>query len=130
MTTAETAGTETRCKRCRRPLTSASSVALGYGPRCAAITAAVKGLKPEQAEKVLEVISDGGVVATGRKGVYRVSSSKGDAAYLAHLNGNCTCAYGLRRTSAMSKTCFHVAAARLAAKPRRTARRGQFTKAA
>jgi hypothetical protein len=130
MSTAATPAAESRCERCRRPLKSASSRALGIGPRCAAIKAATKGLKPEQAEKVLEVIADGGVIATGRKGVYRVSSSKGDAAYLAHVNGNCTCAYGLRRTSAMSKTCFHVAAARLTAKPRRTARRGQFTKAA
>ena len=118
-----------RCRKCRRPLRSAGSIAAQIGPRCAAIEAATKGLKPEQADKALEVIADGGISRV-RKGAYRVVSSAGDGSYLAHVNGNCTCAYGLRRTSAMAKTCYHVAAAKLTAKPRRTVKRGQFTKAA
>lgn len=112
---ASTDGTETqnRCSRCRRPL----RVSKGIGPRCAAIEAATAGLKPEQAAKALEVIADHGVIATGHKGVYRVTATSGTETYLTALTGHCSCPWGCRRHSALAKTCYHVAAARLTAKP-------------
>lgn len=125
--------TETvKCKRCKRPLTSLSSKLAGIGGRCAAIEAALGDLTADQQDKALEVIADGGVIETGRKGVYRVEASKGDTAYLVHAeSGNCTCAWGLRHKSAAVKVCHHAGAARLKARPviRRVLRRSQFTKA-
>ena len=107
------------CKRCKRPLKSAASIAAKIGPRCAAIEAATEGLNAKQVAKLMQVIVDKGVAATGRKGVYRVASEDGGAVHIAHVNGNgnCNCNWGLRRTSAMTKTCYAVAAARLAARP-------------
>ena len=123
-----TASTETiTCKRCHRPLTSTGSRAAQMGPRCAAIEAATAGLKPEQAGKALEVIADGGVKRV-RNGVYQVASTSGETVYLTSVKGICNCPHGLRAASVAR--CYHVAAARLAAKPRRTVKRGQFTKAA
>jgi hypothetical protein len=112
-------------------LTSLASRILGVGPRCAAIEAATDGLKPEQTAKALELISDGGIVPV-RKGVYRVTSTDGESVYLTSVNGNCSCAYGLRRVSGAAKTCYHVAAVKLTARPaiRRVLRRNQFAKAA
>lgn len=106
-----------KCRRCKRALTSASSIAAQLGPRCAAIEAAIAGLKPEQAEKALEVIADGGVIPTSHKGVYRVSSSNGDAAYVTAVTGQCSCSWGLRRKDASTKTCYHVASVILVARP-------------
>lgn len=120
-----------KCSRCKRALTSAASRLAKIGPRCAAIEAATRGLKPEQADKALELIADGGI-AKVRDGVYRVTSTDGSASYLTSVNGNCTCAWGLRRTSAIAKTCYHVAAVKLTARPqiRRVLRRSQFVKGA
>jgi hypothetical protein len=131
MSNAENLAEQVTCRRCRRALTSATSKFLGIGPRCAAIEAATEGLKPEQADKAHELIADGGV-AKVREGVYRVTSTDGSASYLTSVNGNCTCAYGLRRSSASAKTCYHVAAVKLTARPaiRRVLRRSQLAKAA
>jgi hypothetical protein len=120
------------CRRCHRELRSASSRILGVGPRCAAIEAATEGLTPRQVDKVKQAIIDKAVAPTSRKGVYRVANEDGSVIRIAHVNGNCTCAYGLRRTSALAKTCYHVAAVRLTARPaiRRVLRRNQFAKAA
>jgi len=115
MTTTDT--TETvKCSRCHRPLTSASSIAAEIGPRCAAIKAATKGLNDKQAEKAIELVADGGVIRV-RKGVYAVASGEGEASYLTALTGQCTCAWGLKRSSATKKTCAHVGAAILKARP-------------
>lgn len=116
MSSTDTTAEPVKCRRCKRPLTASASA--GIGPRCAAIEAATQGLKPEQAEKALELVADGGVVKV-RKSVYAVASGDGERTYLACVNGNCTCAWGLKRTSAMKKTCAHVAAAILKARPRR-----------
>lgn len=120
------------CSECHRPLTNATSRILGIGPRCAAIKAATKGLSPKQVEKMKQVILDGGVAPTRRPEVYRVAKEGGDGVHIAHINGNCTCEWGLRRNSAMSKVCYGVAAARLAYRPqiRRVLRRSQFAKGA
>lgn len=105
------------CRRCRATLTSPASVAAGIGPRCAALEAAMQGLSDRQRDKALEVLADGGV-ARVRDGVYRVSATSGEESYLVTLDGHCTCRWGACRVSALSKTCYHVAAARLAARPR------------
>lgn len=120
---ASTETTETvKCRRCHRPLTSAGSRSAQIGPRCAAIEAAIEGLNAKQADKALEVIADGGVIATSRKGVYRVASADGTATYITAVTGQCTCGWGLRRHSATAKTCYHVAAVKITARPRITRR--------
>jgi hypothetical protein len=128
---AEVIAEPVKCSRCKRVLTSAASRFAKIGPRCAAIEAATQGLKAEQAAKALELIADGGI-APVRKGTYRVTSTDGESTYLTSVNGNCTCAYGLRRASGAAKTCYHAAAVKLTARPaiRRVLRRNQFAKAA
>lgn len=120
------------CRRCKRTLTSLASRLAGVGPRCAAIEAATEGLNAKQVDKMMQLIIDGGIVATGREGVYRVVNEAGETAHLCHVNGNCTCEWGLRRKSAQTKVCYMVGAARLLARPqiRRALRRNQFAKAA
>ena len=105
------------CRRCRATLTAPASVAAGIGARCAAIEAATEGLKPEQTAKALELVADQGVTRV-RRGVYQVTSADGTATYLTAVTGQCTCAWGCRRTSALAKTCYHVAAVKLTARPR------------
>jgi hypothetical protein len=118
-----------KCSRCKRNLTSLASRLAGKGARCAAIDAATAGLKPEQADKALELIADGGI-AKVRKGVYRVTSSDGESTYLTSVTGSCNCPHGLRAKTVAR--CYHVAAVRLTARPaiRRALRRNQFAKAA
>jgi hypothetical protein len=117
MSNATAPAEQVTCRRCHRALTSAASKLAGIGPRCAAVEAATAGLSARQVEKLMQVITDKGIAKTGRKGVYRVVSENGGGVHIAHVNGNCTCEWGLRRTSAMSKTCYAVAGARLAARP-------------
>jgi hypothetical protein len=105
------------CRRCHRELRSASSRILGVGPRCAAIEAATEGLSAKQVDKMTQLILDGAIVATSRKGVYRVVNEAGETVHLCHVNGNCTCEWGLRRKSADTKPCYMVGAARLLATP-------------
>lgn len=114
MTTTDTTE-RVECRKCHRPLRAESSRSLGIGPRCAAIEAATEGLNARQAEKALELVADGGVVPTSRKGVYRVSSGNGDAVYLTSVKGPCNCDHGRRAMTA--KICYHVGGARLAAHP-------------
>lgn len=127
---ASTEAERVECRKCRRPLRSAASRAAGIGPRCAAVEAATQGLNGKQRDKALELIADGGIAPTSRKGVYRVTSTDGSATYVTSVTGHCTCAYGCRRSSALAKTCYHVAAVKLIAKPVRRATRRQFAKAA
>lgn len=117
MSTTSLPSAETRCRRCCRPLRSEASKALGIGARCAAIEAANEGLSGKQALKAAELIADKGIVATNRKGVFHVVSESGEVTYTCHVNGNCTCSWGLRRNSGEAKVCYHVAAARLLAHP-------------
>jgi hypothetical protein len=116
--TENTQGTEkVTCRRCHRPLTSPASVAAKLGPRCAAIEAATEGLSAKQTEKMEQLIADNAVVATNRENVFHIVNEAGEVIHIAHLNGNCNCAWSLRRTSAATKTCYHVAGARLLARP-------------
>jgi hypothetical protein len=126
-----TTETPAQCRRCKRhSLRTPASRAAGIGPRCAAIEAAFQGLGDRQQDKARELIADKGVVPTCHEGVYRVSSSKGDAEYRTAVTGQCSCTWGLRRVSAEAKTCFHVGAVRLYHSPRRVLRRSDFGKAA
>lgn len=110
--------TETiRCRKCNRPLTSLSSRAAGIGPRCAAIEAATEGLSAKQVAKMQQLILDGGIVATSRKGVFKIVNEAGEAVHTTSVNGNCTCEWGIRRTSAEAKVCYMVGAARLLTHP-------------
>lgn len=115
----QTTATESlRCSRCGRKLTSASSVAAGIGPRCSAIQAATEGLSVKQVDKMEQLITDQAIVSTNRKGVYKIVNEAGEHIHTVSVNGNCTCEWGTRRTSADTKVCYMVAAARLLATPR------------
>jgi hypothetical protein len=132
MSNVETPAGQVTCRRCHRALTSLASKMAGVGPRCAAIEAATEGLSAKQVDKMTQLILDGAIVATSRKGVYRVVNEAGETVHLCHVNGNCTCEWGLRRKSAQTKVCYQVGAARLLDRPqiRRVLRRNQFAKAA
>lgn len=119
MSSTDTTAEPVKCRHCKRPLRAAASVAAKIGPRCAAIEAATEGLNVKQAEKALELVADGGVVKV-RKNVFAVTAGEGEGHYLTALTGQCNCAWGLRRTSAEKKTCAHVGAAKLTARPRLT----------
>lgn len=117
MISTETAAEPVKCSRCKRALRSASSIAAKIGPRCAAIEAATEGLNAKQLDKMAQLILDKAIVATSRKGVYHVVNEAGDVERICHVNGNCTCEWGMRRKSALTKVCYHVGAARLLATP-------------
>lgn len=95
------------CLRCGRKLSSAASVAAGYGPGCRArIRAAAKAadlgaFTPRQAEQARELIEDAAIVAGEAPGEFIAVSTDGTGTYLATLEG-CTCP--------ASKPCYHQAA--------------------
>jgi len=106
-----------RCLRpgCGRKLTAASSIAAGYGPVCrarirlAALNDAIRGFAQAQVDKARELIADGGIIPTGRPGVFRAVSSKGDGSYLTHP-ATCSCAAARR---GKATPCYHSLAAKL-----------------
>ena len=130
MDTTATAPELVRCRRCHRPLHTATARALGLGSRCAAIEAATAGLNADQTAKALEAIADGAVVRTSRPGIANVVSDDGSEVYTTAATGHCSCKWGARRISATTKTCWHVAAVILDMTPRRAATRRQFVAAA
>ncbi len=99
-----------RCLRCGRIL----RVSTGYGPVCrakirlAALNDAIRGFAQAQVDKARELIADGGLIPTGRPGVFRSVSSNGTGTYLTH-SAACNCPGGLRGRT----TCYHVLAARI-----------------
>lgn len=108
-----TTGHTAKCLRCGHKIRSAASVAARYGPVCrakirlAAINEAIRGFAAAQVDKARELISDGGLVPTGRPGVFRAVSSNGTDTYLVH-SAVCNCPAGLR-----GRQCYHLAAARI-----------------
>lgn len=112
----ESTGTA-KCRRCQRPLRSASSVALGIGPRCAAIEAATEGLNARQLDKMAQLILDKAIVRTNRKGVFHVVNEAGEVVHVTHVNGHCGCEWSRRIMTADVKPCYHVGAARLLDRP-------------
>jgi hypothetical protein len=108
MSSTETTGAENRCMRCGRTL----RVSTGYGPKCRAKVrqaVAVADAKPEQRDKALELITDGGIVPTSRPGVFAAVSSDGTAVYVADATqGTCTCKAGQH-----GRLCYHLTAAQV-----------------
>ena len=119
-----------KCRRCHRALRSPASRALGIGPRCAAIEAAFNGLNDKQQDKARQLIVDGGVTRTTRKGIALVPSDETGEHYITSVTGHCTCAWGIRRKNATTKTCYHVAVVRLEFTPRLRATAARFILAA
>ena len=111
-----------RCGRVRRFRTAeAAAKSAPHGRICAArirlaaITEAVRGFAQAQVDKARELIADGGLVPTGRPGVFRAVSSKGTDQYMVH-SAVCNCPAGLR-----GRQCYHLLAARLVMATGRTA---------
>ena len=110
-----------KCLRCGRVRhfrsAAAAKAAAPHGRVCAALvrivamTEAVKGFASAQVEKARELISDGGLIPTGRPGVFRAVSSKGDGSYLVSAKGICACDGGRKGMAAYR--CYHGLAARI-----------------
>ena len=102
-----------KCLRCGRKL----RVSKTYGPVCrakirlAALNEAIRGFASAQVDKARELISDGGLIPTGRPGIFRAVSSNGVDTYLVSAKGPCACPHGLRALAA--KFCYHVCSARI-----------------
>jgi hypothetical protein len=79
--------------------------------RLAMLNEAVRGFASAQVEKARELISDGGLIPTGRPGVFRAVSSKGDGTYLVSAKGICGCPGG-RQGTALNR-CYHAIGARI-----------------
>ena len=84
---------------------------------------ALDGLNDKQCEKALEIVAEGGVQRTGNPRVFLVISALGGEVYKTHVNGNCTCKWGLNRKSALVKPCAHTGAVRLFAAASGSARK-------
>ena len=116
MTTSRTdAAPTTKCTRCGRTLTSATSIARRYGRTCQAkviAAAKVADHKPAQIAKAIELVELGGIVPLrkGKNRVFVVVSSSGTDRYLTAPQA-CTCKAGLRGIH----PCYHRIAAQLIA---------------
>lgn len=103
----------TNCLRCGRKLTSAKSIALGYGPTCqrkvreAAKAEILAQYKPHQVAKAEELIEQGGLIPL-RGSIYLAVSSDGTQTYKTH-RAACTCPAGLKGLHA----CKHRIAAHI-----------------
>lgn len=106
------AAAEGRClaPNCGRKLTDPKSVALGYGPKCAAKvraaakTADLSAWTPAQVEQARELIEDGGVVPSSREGVFHTVSADGTETHLTHPAA-CNCTSGLK--THQPRPCYH-----------------------
>ena len=102
--------THTNCLRCGRTLTSAKSIATGYGPKCAAkvrkAPVDLTDYKPHQIASARELIEDGAIVPL-RSVVFVTVSTDGTETYKTAPNV-CTCPAGLK-----GGHCYHQLAARL-----------------
>lgn len=106
----DTTTEQANCLRCGRRLTSLKSVALGYGPTCAAkirhTAADLTGYKPAQIADAQELITDGAIIPL-RSVVFLTISSDGTETYRSAPTG-CNCPGGLK-----GRRCYHTAAARM-----------------
>jgi hypothetical protein len=101
------------CKRCRSLLTSARSVARGYGDHCWRLerrerAAAAAGFKRHQVASALELIEDGAILPL-RPGLYVVVSTDGSEFYEATPH-SCAC-----KAFEAGRLCYHRAAALMVA---------------
>lgn len=105
------------CRRCRRPLRSATSRDLGYGRTClrkikASLAKAAQLDNAGRLSKALDLITDGAIVPMkiGTKNtIFRAVSSNGRDRYLVAPN-TCNCPAGRA-----SRTCYHQVAATILA---------------
>ena len=67
--------------------------------------AAFNGLNDKQQDKARQLIVDGGVTRTTRKGIALVPSDETGEHYITSVTGHCTCAWGIRRRPTTTKTC-------------------------
>lgn len=108
----DTATKQANCLRCGRTLTSARSIALGYGPTCSARirkatkTPTVTAHKPAAIAKATELIEQGGILPLRGRRVFTVISSDGTHSYKTAPTG-CTCAAGIKGRY----VCYHRVAA-------------------
>lgn len=102
----------TNCGRCTRPLSSAKSIARGYGAGCwakvRAARAAATGYKTHQVATATEAIEDGAVIPA-RRNVFLVVSSDGTEVYKTATTGQCNCAAGLKGRH----QCWHTLAVQM-----------------
>jgi hypothetical protein len=114
--TTETHPEPTRCTECRRPLTSAASIARGMGRTCArtarrraaafVLTRQFKGAEAART-KALQLIADGALVRTRHEGQYLAVASDGLGTYLVDaVERSCTC-----KGHARQGRCYHLVAA-------------------
>jgi len=95
---------------CRHLISSAESLATGYGKGCrakirkAARTADLSAWTASQVEEAEQAIADGAVVPSNRKDVYHVVSVDGSEVHLVHRDG-CTCTAGLKTHH--PRPCWH-----------------------
>jgi hypothetical protein len=106
-----------KCKRCKRVLRSASSLAAGMGRTCArkarqeaAAKLVLASYSPVQVEKVRELLADGGVQRVDRATFLAVASNGIDRYEVSTAHGTCSCKAGQN-----GRQCYHLAAATLAA---------------
>lgn len=98
------------CKRCHRQAVVNSD---GLGPECRKLAAEDAELRaavdpyytPEQVAKALQLIADGGIVATPLDGVYLTVSSDGHSRYQTMAEA-CNC-----RRGSTGRRCYHMCAA-------------------
>lgn len=103
----------TNCLRCGRKLTSAKSIALGYGPTChrkirKSTANQAAAYKPEAIAKATELIEQGGILPLRGRRVFAVVSSDGARTYRTAVQG-CTCAAGIKGRH----VCYHRVAAHI-----------------
>ncbi len=110
MNAAATTTHHTNCLRCGRTLRSTKSVALGYGPKCAAkvrnAPVDLTDYKPHQIASARELIADGGILPL-RSVVFLTVSTDGTEIHRTAPT-SCNCKAGLK-----GSRCYHVLAARL-----------------
>jgi uncharacterized Zn finger protein len=116
MATEKVTGTP-RCKRCRRTLRSADSIARQYGRTCArkkrqedAARLVLANYTEVQVEKVRQLLADGGVQRVNRTTFLAVASNGVDRYEVSTAHASCTCPAGQH-----GRACYHLAAAQLSA---------------
>jgi hypothetical protein len=121
MSSTETTQHTAKCHACGRTRhfgsAEAAANAAPHGRVCgarireAAAVIEIPGATSAQAAKGRQLIADGGIIATTRKGIYRAVSSDGSVIYIVSVHGNCNCPHGLHATTA--RPCYHALAARI-----------------
>lgn len=109
--------TTAKCKRCKRVLRSAESIARGRGRHCERLHRREEAAKlvlanysAAQVAKVQELLEDGGVARTGRH-TFEVVASDGVRRYEVNATtASCTC-----KAAENGRNCYHLAAAQLLA---------------